>query len=838
MVVWRVYRHTDCCFMIFIDSLCVFYWIFTYYRPPLWICLLCVARANLASGGVVKLYRHAWLHTPQCRRSMQQLFETLGLEPTATLAEIKAAYRCLAKKFHPDRNRSSEATALFQQLNHAYNILTNLGAIPDTERANNQQGDNKLCHISLSTKENTFSVTIDIVDFMFLVFVEECKVYHGVSPIDRGQHGLLFYFAYTSPNDSETYGSISLTFYPTTARLLVQGSSYLLWIDEHMPMIYARAEYKYMENASKWNDATKRLGIGLRRSTETRRLTRASAKAQGTALVNSQTPSKRVPPAGLGATITAQPAVSGSIASADVPPIRDATLPGAAALVALPGTDGATTDAPDATAHTVSDATALAPAVPNGNVSDVPCMFGATVPTLPDATALVAPPGPDGAASDVPSMTNATISIASDVTACRTHATSTGAAKATKKKQHKGARTKTKSRGKKQVPSAVDGNVRYCKDTCEMPAVTTEPMIRCTLCMTWHHNTCVGEASEYVGAWTCDTCRTLPLQVKSLSDKMNDLATSLSNRAETEKSLQQEIRKLMSENSNLKQKLTNAEQRNSELQKLINTMCYQQDTSVPDKSENVSQPQERETPWVTVPTQNRFTVLSSVSDTTGTGTPSHTRAPSPRRRHSGGGHGGRSSVVNKPQKTASQHRVTSSPQRTTKPVMPPSGTTVTIIGSSIVRGVAPMVQGRGFQATGYVYPGHTARQINAHIRHIPADSDVTVIAAGTNNVQQQSVPECVAEIKQVIDNVARKRRDKHVIMSALPYRYDQPSLNTKVDTINSVIADQVKKRNRWHLLRHELSHRDYKPDGLHFNISGVAKYAHEIRCITRRIKSR
>ena len=149
-----------------------------------------------------------------------------------------------------------------------------------------------------------------------------------------------------------------------------------------------------------------------------------------------------------------------------------------------------------------------------------------------------------------------------------------------------------------------------------------------------------------------------------------------------------------------------------------------------------------------------------------------------------------------------------------------------------------MVQGRGFQATGYVYPGHTARQINAHIRHIPADSDVTVIAAGTNNVQQQSVPECIAEIKQVIDNVARKRRDKHVIMSARPYRYDQPSLNTKIDIINSFIADQVKKRNRWHLLRHELSHRDYKPDGLHFNISGVAKYAHEIRSITRRIKSR
>ena len=61
-VVWRVYRHTDCCFMVFSDNLPVFYWTFIYYRPPLWLCLLCVARANLACGGVVKLHRHAWLH--------------------------------------------------------------------------------------------------------------------------------------------------------------------------------------------------------------------------------------------------------------------------------------------------------------------------------------------------------------------------------------------------------------------------------------------------------------------------------------------------------------------------------------------------------------------------------------------------------------------------------------------------------------------------------------------------------------------------------------------------------------------------------------------------------
>ena len=173
-VVWRAYRHTDGCFMALSDNLPVFYWTFIYYRPPLWLCLLCVARANLAYGGVVKLHRHAWPHTPLCRHSMQQLFETLGLQPSATLADIKAAYRCLAKKYHPDKNRSAEATALFQQLGYAYNILTNIDAIQKNDYVPNQQSDNKLCYISLSTKENTLAVTIDIVDVMFLVFIEEC----------------------------------------------------------------------------------------------------------------------------------------------------------------------------------------------------------------------------------------------------------------------------------------------------------------------------------------------------------------------------------------------------------------------------------------------------------------------------------------------------------------------------------------------------------------------------------------------------------------------------------------------------------------------------------------
>ena len=52
-------------------------------------------------------------------------YATLGLDRDCTGAQIRAAYRLLAKQFHPDVNRgSSAAVARTQQLNAAYEILS------------------------------------------------------------------------------------------------------------------------------------------------------------------------------------------------------------------------------------------------------------------------------------------------------------------------------------------------------------------------------------------------------------------------------------------------------------------------------------------------------------------------------------------------------------------------------------------------------------------------------------------------------------------------------------------------------------------------------------------
>lgn len=56
---------------------------------------------------------------------MEDLYKILGVEKNATQAEIKKAYRKLARKYHPDTNPDNkEAEARFKEISHAYDTLS------------------------------------------------------------------------------------------------------------------------------------------------------------------------------------------------------------------------------------------------------------------------------------------------------------------------------------------------------------------------------------------------------------------------------------------------------------------------------------------------------------------------------------------------------------------------------------------------------------------------------------------------------------------------------------------------------------------------------------------
>lgn len=56
----------------------------------------------------------------------ESYYTILGLTPSASIADIKKAYRTLAKKYHPDVNKDPEADEKFIAINEAYRCLLNL----------------------------------------------------------------------------------------------------------------------------------------------------------------------------------------------------------------------------------------------------------------------------------------------------------------------------------------------------------------------------------------------------------------------------------------------------------------------------------------------------------------------------------------------------------------------------------------------------------------------------------------------------------------------------------------------------------------------------------------
>ena len=55
---------------------------------------------------------------------MENCYEILGVQPNATAAEIRRAYRLKAKELHPDSTGSNESAGQFRLLVKAYEILS------------------------------------------------------------------------------------------------------------------------------------------------------------------------------------------------------------------------------------------------------------------------------------------------------------------------------------------------------------------------------------------------------------------------------------------------------------------------------------------------------------------------------------------------------------------------------------------------------------------------------------------------------------------------------------------------------------------------------------------
>jgi len=90
---------------------------------------------------------------------MYELYTILGINNTASLKEIRTAYRRNAKKYHPDKNNNKGANKQFLNISKAYEILSN----NDTKKKyDNEQYNQKIIDSNLiNIFEKIFETSLD-----------------------------------------------------------------------------------------------------------------------------------------------------------------------------------------------------------------------------------------------------------------------------------------------------------------------------------------------------------------------------------------------------------------------------------------------------------------------------------------------------------------------------------------------------------------------------------------------------------------------------------------------------------------------------------------------------
>ncbi|BAW70165.1 DnaJ C-terminal domain-containing protein [Helicobacter pylori] len=96
----------------------------------------------------------------------KSLYQTLDVSENANQDEIKKSYRRLARKYHPDLNKTKEAEEKFKEINAAYEILSD----EEKRRQYDQFGDSMFGGQNFSDFARSRSASEDLDDILSSIF--------------------------------------------------------------------------------------------------------------------------------------------------------------------------------------------------------------------------------------------------------------------------------------------------------------------------------------------------------------------------------------------------------------------------------------------------------------------------------------------------------------------------------------------------------------------------------------------------------------------------------------------------------------------------------------------
>lgn len=155
---------------------------------------------------------------------MVDYYDVLGVSRKATQEEIKAAYRRLALKWHPDRNKSPEAAEKFKEINKAFEVLSD----PKKRELYDQYGESVFEKGGFSSSQGPFRVYTNFgggnfsgFDFDFEGFSDPFEIFEQFfgfqSPFGRSRRRRQEVYETTIDFDEAVKG--------TTKKVVIKGQS-------------------------------------------------------------------------------------------------------------------------------------------------------------------------------------------------------------------------------------------------------------------------------------------------------------------------------------------------------------------------------------------------------------------------------------------------------------------------------------------------------------------------------------------------------------------------------------------------------------------------------------